>query len=231
MPDASIIAIQAPSLATVIGGTPQAFNPLTTASMAINSRGDQRIAQSLPPKSELARLGLTYSCAIATASAFTYVNAWPTTRAELVIYNGEPGGGKSYVIDSVWMVDISTAAAAQSKAILAQLVPTGATAPTDATGHLITSRSARGSYGANYPGRAKRDIAQTACGQTTNRWEIVASTNNVQAASIGASMYQDLYGGWIVPPTAAFALAGLASTAAGTAIIGVTWHEVQLDLG
>jgi hypothetical protein len=27
------------------------------------------------------------------------------------------------------------------------------------------------------------------------------------------------------------ALAGLASTAAGTAIIGVTWHEVQLALG
>jgi hypothetical protein len=70
------------------------------------------------------------------------VNAWPTTRAELVLYNGEPAGGKSYVIDSAFMADISSAAAAQSKALLAQLVA-AATAPTDDTAQLITSRSGR----------------------------------------------------------------------------------------
>src|SRR4051812_35298353 len=104
MADTQFISFSTPSLAMTVGGTALVSTPLTNSAMTINGRGDQRVSQALPPKSELARLGLTYTCAIATASAFTYVNAWPTTRAELVLYNGEAGNGKSYVIDSVWMV-------------------------------------------------------------------------------------------------------------------------------
>jgi len=33
-----------------------------------------------------------------------------------------------------------------------------------------------------------------------------------------------------VPPGAEFLLAGVASTAAGTAIIGVAWHELVLSV-
>jgi hypothetical protein len=93
------------------------------------------------------------------------VNAWPTTRAELVLYNGEPSGGKSYVIDSAFMADISSAAAAQSKSLLAQLVA-AATAPTDDTAQLITSRSGRALFGAAYSGKAKRALANTAPGRS-----------------------------------------------------------------
>lgn len=196
---------------------------------AMNRRGDLLVAAGLPPKAELVRLGNTFSCQIATGSAFTYVNAWPTTRAELVIYNGEPGGGKCYVFDSAFMVDITSAAAAHAKALLAQLIPV-ATAPTDSTSQLITSRSGLAPYGASYPGRAKRDVANTAAGAIANRWELIGGAINPNTASIGTPILAELYGGWIVPPGGALALAGVASTAAGTAIIGVCWHEVQLDL-
>jgi hypothetical protein len=220
---------------TLIGGlvrqvlVPQ-YNEAQDAPVAMNNRGEQLVAEALPLKTELTRLGNTFSVQIATGNAFTYVNAWPTTRAELVLYNGEPSGGKSYIIDSAFMADISSAAAAQSKALLAQLVA-AATAPTDDTAQLITSRSGRALFGAAYSGKAKRALANTTAGQIANRWEVIGATTTPNAATIGASLYVDLFGGWIVPPGAALALAGLASTAAGTAIIGVTWHEVQLALG
>jgi hypothetical protein len=220
---------------TLIGGLVRQvlvpnYNEAQDAPVGMNNRGEQLIVESLPLKTELTRLGNTFSVAIATGNAFTYVNAWPTTRAELVLFNGEPSGGKSYVIDSAFLVDISSAAAAQSKALLAQLVA-AATAPTDDTAQLITSRSGRAAFGAAYSGKAKRALANTAMGQIANRWELLGAINNPNAASIGSGLYLDLFGGWIVPPGAGLALAGLASTAAGTAIIGVTWHEVQLALG
>ena len=194
----------------------------------LNPRGDLAICEGLPIKTETVRQGNTWLCAIATGSAFTYVNAWPTTRAELVLFNGEASTGLSYVIDSAFMVDVTSAGAAQSKTLLAQLVPPGliGTAPTNDATQLFTSRSGRNGYG----GSARRAVANTTMGQSANRWEAIGSIQVPNAATTGAAVYTDLYGGYIVPPGAGFALAGLASTAAGTAIIGVVYHEVLLPV-
>lgn len=193
-------------------------------SPSITERGDLLMALGLPGLADLVRQGNTWSVAIDTSEAFTYVNGWPTTRAELVLYNGEGAGGKSLVIDSVFMADVSSAAAAQSKAILGQMGASGIAAPTDNTGLLITSRS-----GKTYGGNARKAVANTAFA-IANKWEALAVANNVQAASIGAGIAVDLFGKWVIPPGRSFCLAGLASTAAGTAILGVTWHEIQLTL-
>lgn len=193
------------------------------AKVQINGRGDLVVAAGLPPKTELARLGGTYSVQIATGSAFTYVAAWPTTRAELVLYNGETAGGKSYVIDSAWMVSVSSTAAAASLSLLAQLAPT-ISAPTDDANQLIVSRAGKTAYG----GRAKRAVAQTT--MTANKWELVGHTPAGPSASIATAVFAEMYGGWIVPPGGTIGFAGVAGTAAGTAIIGVCWHEVLLDV-
>lgn len=195
---------------------------------AVNNRGDHLVAQALPPKAELVRLGTTWTARIATGSAFTYVAAWPTTRAELVLYNGEAAGGKSYVIDSAWLYGVTSMAAAQPITLICQLVPAVATVPANDTAQLITSRSGK----ANYTGNARRAVANTAAGQTTNLWEVIAtSLVPSPTTNLGAAVYADLYGGFIVPPGGVFALNAVAGTAAGTAIIGVTWTEVQLTLG
>ncbi len=168
--------------------------------------------------------GNAWALQIATASAFTYVAAWPTTRAELVLYN-PASNTKSLIIDYAWMVDISSAAAAQSKALLGQLVPSAsATAPTNDTNQLIVSLSGKTAY----DGNATRAVAQTYA--TANKWQLLGATNNVQAASIGAGLTVNLNGMYIVPPGAEFLLAGVASTAAGTASIGVAWHELVLSV-
>ena len=168
--------------------------------------------------------GNAWALQIATASAFPYVAAWPTTRAELVLYN-PASNTKSLIIDAAWMTDISSAAAAQAKTLLAQLQPSAAaTAPTNDTAQLIVSLSGKTAY----DGNATRAVAQTYA--TANKWQTIASVVNPNTASIGSSCFANLNGAYIVPPGAEFLLAGVASTAAGTAIIGVAWHELVLSV-
>jgi hypothetical protein len=191
-----------------------------------NNRGDQIMAMGLPQKAELVRMGQAWTVRIATASAFTYVAGWPTTRAEIVLYNGEAVGGKSYVIDSAYMYGITTMAAAQPITLVAQLVKV-ATVPTSSATQLINGRNGKKTYS----GLGIVDIANTAAGQIANLWDVVASGMAPMTTNLGAALYADLWGGYIVPPGYVFALAGIAGTVAGTAIIGVTWAEVQLING
>lgn len=194
------------------------------ARLGVNGRGDVLVANSLPCKSELIRLGNSYTCTIATGSAYTNVAGWPSTRAELVLWNGEAAGGKSYVIDSAFVASISSITAASALTLIAQLAPS-LTAPTDDTAQLIVSRSGKVSYG----GKAKRAVAVTTA--TANKWEVLGTVPAGASASIGLAAFADMWGGWIVPPGGALFLNAVAGTATGTSIIGVTWSEVQLALG
>lgn len=195
---------------------------------AINNRGDVCVAQGLPPKADLVRLGNTWHCSIATGSAFTHVAAWPTTRAEIVLYNGESAGGKSYIIDSAWAANVATSiTAAAAYTLIAQVVPGPVTAPTDDTAQLITSASGRGT---NYSGKARRAVANTAFA-VASKWEVLAAAPAGPAASIGLAVYAEVGGGLIVPPGAVLCLNLVVGTATGTASIGVKFHEVQLPLG
>ena len=63
----------------------------------INGRLEQLVVQSLPPITELVRLGGSYFAPQTTAVA--PITAIPTTTAQLSIWNGETDTGKCYVID------------------------------------------------------------------------------------------------------------------------------------
>ena len=194
----------------------------------VNNRGDLCIAQALPPAAEFTRMNRSYELAIATASAFTYVAAWPTTRGELVLYNGEAAGGLSYVIENAWMYNITSMGASQPMTLIGQLVAAAAVVPTDDTAQLISSRSGRATYG----GKAKKAVANTAAGQLANLWRVLASSViPAPTTNLGAALFADIGGRVIVPPGGVYALAGIAGTAVGTAIIGVSWSEVQLAFG
>jgi hypothetical protein len=191
---------------------------------AMNTRGELLVSQGLPAKAELVRLGRTITRTLPTGSAFTHVAAWPTTRAELVIQNGEAAGGKSYVFDSAWAANAATSiAAASAYTLLGQVVNSHATAATDAATILTTNRAGYGGY---------TSLSKCAAANTTygiaSKWEVLASAPAGGAASIGLAVYADLDGGIILPPGALLLLNLITGTATGTAIIGATWHEVQL---
>lgn len=195
----------------------------------MNERGELTVSTCLPPRTELARLGQTWNVKIANANAFTFVAGYPATtgtRAELVLYNGEAvGSNKVYVLDSAWVAAITSMAAAGSIALLGQTV-VAPSVPTDNTAHLITGRTGR-----SYPGKAKRAVAQTSA--ITDKWELLAPSQSGGGATaqIGLAAWADLYGAWILQPGDMFALNCIAGTAAGTAIAGITWHELTLSVG
>lgn len=193
----------------------------------INNRGDQIVAQGLPERAELVRLGQSFGAAIPTASAFTYVAAWPTTRAELILYNGEDKGGKTYIIDRVWMYNITSMAAAQPIAILGQIAP-AALAIAAATDNAAIIRHSLSGKMTNFNSRATLALANTAF-MLANQWfTLGGGVNAPQVTNLGLNTEALVYGKYLIPPGAAFGLAGVAGTAAGTAIIGVEWHEAQL---
>lgn len=202
--------------------------PGTPVPLVGNPKGDLSVAQGLPERSELVRLGNSWGAQIVTGSAFTYVAAWPTTRAELVLSNGEQANGKIYLIDRVWMSNITSMAAAQPMTILAQVSPTSAAiaAAANDTTHVFMQQLSgnKSSYG----GKGTLAIANTGFAVANHWFPLGSSDLPSMTTNLGASIEAFVYGRLILQPGSTLCLAGLAGTAAGTAILGVEWHEVQL---
>jgi hypothetical protein len=195
----------------------------------MTQRGEVLIAPAVPERMELVRLGAGFSAQIPTASAFTFVAAWPTTRAELVLWNGEASGGKTYVIDRVWLANITSQAAAQPYSLLGQIAPTtlAIAAPTDNTAVLRQNLLGKSTA---FNSNARLMLANTAFALANHWFTLGQGVMAPMTTNLGASMEAVVYGKYLIPPGAAFCVAGLAGTAAGTAICGIEWYEVQLTL-
>jgi hypothetical protein len=196
---------------------------------AMNPRGELIVSAGLPDRSELVRLGSSWGAQIPTGSAFTFVNAWPTTRAELVLNNAEPAGGRTYIIDRVWMSNITSQAAAQPFSMLAQVAPAVLAVAAAADNAAVLRQSLSGRI-KGYNGNARLALANTAFALANQWFTLGNAAISPMTTNLGASIEAHVYGKYLVPPGAAFCVAGLAGTAAGTAICGVEWHEAQLDL-
>lgn len=202
-------------------------NP-TPQPITINPRGDLSVVMGLPERSELVRLGNSWGAQIPTASAFTFVAAWPTTRAELVVSNGNAAGGKVYIIDRVWMINITSQAAAQPFSILAQIAPVARGIVAAADNPAVLRQQLSGNLAGGASGSSARLALANTAFALANQWFPVGSgAISPMTTNLGASAEAFVYGRYIVPPGAAFCIAGLAGTAAGTAICGVEWHEWQ----
>lgn len=188
--------------------------------ISLSNGGEVVVAHGLPSKTERVRQRNTWYVTIATGSAFQPVAAWPTTLANIVLYNGDPK--KSYVIETVWASAITSIAAATSFSLLAQLSATGIAAPTDDTAQLISGRT-----GGTYGGFAKRAVANTAFA-LANKWDVIGESPGHPSTAIGAGVFADVDGGWVVRPGACFCTNVVASTAAGTMIQGISWTEIDL---
>lgn len=188
--------------------------------LGVNNGGEIVVAQGLPPKTELVRLGNSFNMMIPTASAFNHVANMPTTRAELALYNADPL--KSYVIDAAWYLALTSITAASGATLIYQVSGTAA-ALTDNAAVLINSP-----IGKVYNGRARRALAVTT--MVADKWASLASIAAGAAASIGHGVYADVNGGIVVPPGATLGLNVVVGTAAGTALIGVAWHETILNV-
>jgi len=187
--------------------------------------GDGYMVQGLPELAEIVRLGDSWQV---LSAAWTALTAVPTTVAIQRIWNGEPGNGKVYVIDSVCVfrpiIDVTTD---DSFCVFAQNVraPIVTAVPTD-DGTVI-----RGLSGKTYGGRARKDTG-TANSGVTGRWDFIGSAPYTATAIAGtawACVDIPLLGRYVIPPGGAFDIhaAEITATASGLRSC-IRWHEVQI---
>lgn len=191
----------------------------------LNSRGDQLVAQALPERTEIVRLGDSWQTMLAAGVA--PLTAIPTTTAALVLWNGEAANGKSYVIDTVFctegVVDVTQS---NMTSLFVMLGRPPVTTPTDVA---LAIRSLSGKNA--YSGRARTVVGGTV---VNDSW-FPAGTSAPAAAAAAGSAWKTLdwpiNGLYIIPPGGSFNLHAVkAAATAAQCFIGVRWHEVQLIL-
>lgn len=211
------------------GGSAGAYLPGQIGEFVGNSRGDQSVAQGLPERAELVRMGRSWSGQLKDANQFTLLITIPTTLADFALQNGEPLGGASYIIDRVWVKCKTSTAAANYLTILGQIIPRGTALVADSANKLVQSLSGKV---ATYNGLAQIAVASTAVGAIADKWMPLGNQCSLPTStSIAAFTEAQVYGRYVIPPQATFAVTAQEAVSGGAAIIGVEWHEVQLDLG
>ena len=191
----------------------------------LNSRGDMLVAQGLPERAEIARLGETWS--VQNTTGVAAITTWPDTTAGFGIWNGEPAGGKSYVIDSVNTVDVVVDATQADCTALFVMLNKPPVAIPAAGGLAVRSMSGR-----TYGGRCLNVL--TAVARVNEGWFPAGTSATCGAVVAGCGWKQqevDLRGLYIVPPGGMFSVMAVkvAGAAAGV-VYTIRWHEVQLIL-
>lgn len=212
----------------LVRGAPRPFYPEgADEDVGLGTGGEILIAQSLPDLAITALSGDSWQVRATTAAA--PVAAIPTTAALIGLWNGEPANGKSYVIDSVFLVTVANTAAIQAMSILAnvskQAVLT-ALANTLTPLPLYANRT--------YGGKARVDVAITLDGTNgvAANWNPLGSSVAAQnTPQIGTTLDIDVRGKIIIPPGGQLALTCLAGAATASSVhLGIRWHEVRLPI-
>jgi hypothetical protein len=167
-----------------------------------------------------------------TTAALAAVIAVPTTAIMLGLYNNEPDGGRSYIIDRVWGLMIAGTAAAGQASLIGCLGQTRVAAPAAAAGLLLNPLNGNG-------GKDTRGIAATAAldavtGVAANWSVLPGQTGGIKvgaAATPGVFINADVNGRRIVPPGREFGMHVLADVVGSTFIGGIEYHEKQITLG
>jgi hypothetical protein len=198
--------------------------------IGITPQLEQLIAAGASPYRELTRMGRAFE--VHTAAAIGAVVAIPTTAQMLALYNNEPDGGRSYVIDWIAATNVvSTAVAAQAQ-LIANIGQVREAAPTDAA---LTIKKLNG-MGSGNDTKARTILNATALsaamGLAANWFPIGPSVGKPgSAATPGYGLWAPVDGRIIVPPGRFFAMHVLANVVGETFLAYMAWHEVQLNLG
>jgi hypothetical protein len=188
----------------------------------ISPDGSQPVSFGLPDLVDIVRLGDSWQMMGAASTGLTAV---PTTAGLLTLWNGEPGNGKIYAIDSVAatkvIIDVSTN---DYFTLWCQIIRSPMAAPTDAA---LARVSLCGK--SNYAGRARNVASSTTL---SNRWDNLGNSPTGAPAIAGSAWTQtdvNVLGRYIVTPGAAFTVSASEITnTASTFRFTIRWHEIQI---
>lgn len=186
--------------------------------------GAQIVVQDLPPRALLVGRGRSWQ--VKTAPV-TPVIAVPTTASLLSLWNGEPDGGASYVIDSVFLHQVVITAAVQNVGIMINV----SGAPVTSLAGTLAPKPLRAGAAA-YSGLAMvgAAVAINATDGVVGNWFPVGMTPSPSnTLQIGTTVDFPLDGLIILPPKGLLALTAIAGAATASSVqLGIRWHEVKL---
>lgn len=188
----------------------------------VNTRGDLMVAIALPERAELVRLGNSW--AVQDTTSVAVVAGVPTTTAQNSFWNGEPDGGKSYVVDDVFCVSVTAGAAVTGHAIEGMLNKGPVAAPSAVSLTVSTMN------GRNYPGKIV--VARSATVTNDGWWTLSSNANATSwasAADVWGAIDAPLAGRVIIPPRHLFSVSVLGVGTTATRC-GMSWHEVQMPV-
>ena len=199
--------------------------------VALSGQAEELYAYSSAPDQEIIRQGRSYWIANAIGSPIAAVTSIPSTAIIIALYNNEPDGGRSYVIDYVWNFVVAVTAVTQFHAgIIGVLGQVREAIPTNAA-PVIKTRCGTGKADS----LARTIVSATALPATTGitaNWFPLGQTFRSSVVTLpGLSQFVPVEGRIIVPPGRYFGLHVLASLTTFTNIMGIGWTEKTLQLG
>ena len=191
-------------------------------SIKATKAGDLHVAQSLPPGAVLTAQGAGYQAQSTSAIAALVIR--PDTTAAFTLWNGEPGGGKSYIIERIMAFNLVSTAAQTFASIWVCSHPVGMAA---VTADITAVKSTRGISG--YGGNARLDVGATVVDDGWFPWGLSSEAEEAGVLP-GGVICAPIAGRIIVPPTAGVSMHIVSGLVGDTFTHGFHWYEVQLDL-
>lgn len=196
--------------------------------IALNEQLEQLVAIGSSPYGEIVKAGRAYETH--TSAALAAVVAVPTVVNMLSIYNGEPDGGRSYVIDRVWGQNVVSTAVA-SQCVLIGCLGQSRVAAIATASLAINPLNGLGGRDTRVVNSITNLDAVT--GVVANWRVLPGQTGGLKtgaAATPGYFANSQVDGRIIVPPGRLFAMHVLANVVGETFIGGIEWHERQMTL-
>ncbi len=204
--------------------------------ITLTQQSEQLMAMGAAPYQEITRVGRGFY--LTTTTAVAAVVAVPSTAVLLALYNNEPDGGRSYIVDWVAALNAASTAVASQATILILPGQVRETPPTDSglipkktngNGNVTNAVVQRGDT------RALSVVNTTVAANTgiAANW-IPAGPSAVKpgaATTPGYACYAPVDGRFIVPPGRFFGITVLANVVGETFTTAIGWHEKQLTLG
>lgn len=197
--------------------------------LSLTEQYELLVAMGSSAYEETVRMGRSFE--VHTTSAVAAVVAVPTTANLLSIYNAEPDGGRSLIIDRLWALMGAGTAAAGQATILACLGQTRVAAL--ATASLV--QTALNGLGGKDSKVINSTTALDAVTGVAGNWRVAPGLKGGQKPGAGATpgVFADaeVNGRLIVPPGRLLALHVLADVVGSTFTVGAEWHEKLVKLG
>jgi len=207
--------------AQVVGSVRKPAGVYQQSQFQANELSEQLVAQGLPVGTEMVRKGRAWGTMTVTAAAGLVVR--PSTLAAFELWNGQPSGGVSLVIDRLFAFNLVSTAVVEGFSIWAQ-VATVKAAPSSAA---LAIRGNSGKQG--YSGLAVNAIGTTVL---DNGWFPWGNAYNKAAGGVVpfGAITAEVNGRLVVPPGCSLCLHVVASLVGDTFTMGAMWYEEQIAI-